>query len=536
MTKKNLNGDEALAYGALASGVKLVSSYPGSPSSGTVETLIGFANKYDIYVEWSSNEKVAMEMGIGASIAGRRSLVCVKSVGMNAMIDPLMALNLTPVNGGLVILLGDDPGGYGSQNDQDSRPLAHLLEMPMMEPATPTEAYAMMQEAFRISEQYKTTVIIRETRSFSQQVESIIISDDPYREANIGLVREPYRFVPVPRNVVEKHKTLHETMEALGDWADGTPYNKAIGKGTKGIMAVGFTYRKLLDVIGKKDSEEFRVLKLGILYPFPRKVIAEFLLDCQEVLVLEEIEPYVESAIKAIAHDTGCTTEIYGKQSKHLSQKGELFRWQIQRALKEFIPEFIPVQEYTKEKEADERPNKKDFCADCQYDIVLDKLEEAAESLGQKPLLVGDPGCLVTVADRLDAKYAIGSAVGVADGLSKVGIDERAVAIFGDSAFFHTSLPAICNAVHNWSNILMIVLDNKATATSGFQPHPGVGRNAMGHESPALDIDQVARACGVKTVYTSGPDDIDSTLKETLRKALSHNDLTLVIVRLAVHE
>ena len=532
MTHKILNGDEALAYGALSSGIKLITSYPGSPSSGTVETLIDLAEKHDIYVEWSSNEKVAMEMGIGASIAGRRALVCVKSVGMNAMIDPLMALNLTPVNGGLVILLGDDPGGYGSQNDQDSRPLATLLEMPMMEPATPAEGYAMMQEAFEISERYQTTVIIRETRSFSQQEGSVPVSDIPYQEANIGLVREPYRFVPVPKNAVAKHKILHETIEALTQWADGAPYNKTTGKGTKGIVSTGFAHQKLLDVVGNENPEEFRLLKLGVLYPLPKKVIAEFLLCCQEVLVVEEIEPYVEAHIKAIAHDIGCTAKIFGKQSKHLSREGELFRWQIQGALKEFIPEFVPKRDFTKEKETEERPKKRDYCVDCQYDIVLDKLEEAAESLGQKPVLVGDPGCLVTVADRLDAKYAIGSAVGVADGLSKVGIDERAVAIFGDSAFFHTALPAICNAVHNRSNILMIVLDNKATATSGFQPHPGVAKDATGRKTPALDMAQIALACGVKNIHTVDKVEIDSTLKDTFCKALRSNELTLVIIRL----
>jgi indolepyruvate ferredoxin oxidoreductase alpha subunit len=452
------------------------------------------------------------------------------------MIDPLMALNLTPVNGGLVILLGDDPGGYGSQNDQDSRPLATLLEMPMMEPATPAEGYAMMQEAFEISERYKTTVIIRETRSFSQQEGSVPVSDIPYQEANIGLVREPYRFVPVPKNAVAKHKILHETIEALTHWADGAPYNKATGKGTKGVMCAGFAHQKLLDVFGNKDPEEFRLLKLGILYPPPRKIIAEFLLSCEEVLVVEEIEPFVEGYIKAIAHDIECTTKIYGKQSKHLSREGELFRWQIQGALKEFIPGFIPNRDFSKENEAKERPRKKDFCGDCQYDVVLDKLEEAAESLGQKPVLVGDPGCLVTVADRLDAKYAIGSAIGVADGLSKVGIDERAVAIFGDSAFFHTALPAICNAVHNRSNILMVVLDNKATATSGFQPHPGVARDAMGREAPAPDIAQIAQTCGVKNVYTVDSDEIDSALTDTFRKALSQYDLTLIIVRVGTQE
>ena len=179
MGLKTLDGDQAMAYGALSSGVKLVASYPGSPSSGTVETIIDLAQKHEIYVEWSGNEKIAMEMGIGASIAGRRALVCVKSVGMNVMIDPLMVLNLTPVNGGLVIILGDDPGAYGSQNDQDTRPLVSMLEIPMLEPAGPAEGFSMIQEAFNISEQYHTALIIRITRSFTQQVESVPVSDAP---------------------------------------------------------------------------------------------------------------------------------------------------------------------------------------------------------------------------------------------------------------------------------------------------------------------------------------------------------------------
>jgi indolepyruvate ferredoxin oxidoreductase alpha subunit len=200
--------------------------------------------------------------------------------------------------------------------------------------------------------------------------------------------------------------------------------------------------------------------------------------------------------------------------------------------LTEFFPEFVPASEYLQEKEAEERPKKKNHCAECRYAEVLDKLEEAAESLGQKPVLIGDPGCLVTVAERIDAKYALGSAVGVADGLSKVGIEERAVALFGDSSFFHSALPAICNAAHNRSDILMIVLDNKATATSGFQPHPGVGKDALGKEAPALDIEEIARACGVKNVFTSGLDDSDPNLEETFRKALSLEALTLIIVRI----
>jgi len=308
MVSKTLNGDQAIAYGAMDSGVKLVTSYPGSPSSGTVETIIDLAQEHEIYVEWSGNEKIAMEMGIGASIAGRRALVCVKSVGMNVMVDPLMVLNLTPVNGGLVILLGDDPGAYGSQNDQDTRPLVSMLEIPMLEPAGPAEGYFMTQEAFNISEQYGTAVIIRITRSFTQQLESVPMTNVPYRASNLGLVRESWRFVPVPRNAVEKHKNLHKNLKALGQWAGQLPYNRVSGSGIKGVVGAGFAYRKLLDIISGKPAEGFRLLKLSCLYPLPENLIAGFLRDCKEILVLEENEPYVETHIKAIAHDRGCET------------------------------------------------------------------------------------------------------------------------------------------------------------------------------------------------------------------------------------
>ena len=532
MNSITMTGDQALAFGALDSGVKLVTSYPGSPSSGTVESLIEHAEQYGLYVEWSSNEKVAMEMGIGASIAGRRALVCTKSVGLNAMIDPLMALNITPVHGGLVILLGDDPGGYGSQNDQDSRPLASFLEIPMLEPASPSEGYAMMREAFEVSELYKTPLIIRHTRSFCSQIESVQISEKDYQETNYGFLKEPLRFVPVPKNAVEKHRDLHKRLETFARWSELTPFNRSYGSGKKGIIGAGFAFQKLQDVLGDSPPDKLRLLKLGVLYPLPKKVIIEFLRECQDVLMVEENEPYLEIQIKAIAHETGCATKIFGKLDRQIHREGELFRWQIQDALTNFLPEFELEKNFFKENEERERPEKENFCAECGYSEILDRLQEAAESLGQDPVFVGDPGCLVTVADRLDAKYAIGSSIGVADGMSKAGIDKKVIALFGDSSFFHSSLPAICNVVHNRSDILMVVLDNAATAASGFQPHPGVGRDAMGQKAPSLDIEQIARACGVKHVYAAGPKDFSSDLDEIFRKALACQELSLVVVRI----
>jgi indolepyruvate ferredoxin oxidoreductase alpha subunit len=531
MKIQTLNGDQAMAYGALASGVKLVASYPGSPGIGTVETLIDLANTHEIYVEWSSNEKVAIEMGIGASIAGRRALVCAKSVGMNLMIDPLMALNLTPIKGGLVILLGDDPGAYGSQNDQDTRTIAYMLEMPMMEPSGPAEGYDMMQEAFEVSEEFKTAVIVRETRSFTQLTESITLADEMYPDVNQGFDKEPWRFVPVPKNAVEKHKELHEKILEISHWADNSSYNQITGAGNHGILAAGFAYQKLMDVLGEADNDKFRILKLSTIYPLPKKIISNFLIECDEVLILEENEPFVESQIKALAYDFGVQTKISGKQSCHVVREGELYRWQIQESLSKFSPRFVPAKSYLQENEADEIPEKENFCAGAGYGEVLDALEETAQDLGVKLVLVGDPGCLVTVAERLDAKYAIGSAIGVADGISKTGINERAVALFGDSAFFHTSIPAICNAAHNRSDVLMVVFDNKSTASTGHQPHPGIGKDALGREAPTLSIEEIARVCGVEQVHSVDFIEYDSKLANVFRDTLSTRDLALIVVQ-----
>ena len=531
MPLQTLTSPLALAHGALASGVKVVTSYPGSPSSETVAALVDLAGPHGVHVEWSSNEKVAMEIGIGASIAGRRALVCTKSVGMNVMIDPLMALNLTPVHGGLVILLGDDPGGYGSQNDQDTRPLAPMLEMPWLEPSTPAEGFAAIRAAFDLSERLHTAVVVRITRSFVQQAEAVDVPDGPYLQPDLGLVREPWRFVPVPRNVVEKHRALHDRLALMERWADESPFNRVAGGGDRGIIAAGFAHRKLLDVLGDAPRGDVGVLRLGVLFPLPREVVGRFLAGCREVLLLEENEPYLEVQIKALAHDLGIPVRILGKQSGHTRREGELFRWQIQRALGRFLPGFVPGRGYLEADEAAERPPRENYCAGCRFGAIVDALKAAAARLGQEPVLAGDPGCLAAVGDRLDAKYAIGSAVGVADGLVRAGVRERAVALFGDSSFFHTTMPAIANAVHHGSDILMVVLDNGATVTSGFQPNPGQSRDALGRPAPALDIEKIARAMGVESAVTVGPDDLDSRLPEVFREGLTRRGLAMIVVR-----
>ncbi len=532
MPKKKLTGAQAIAYGAFYGGVGLASSYPGSPATSVMDAVIELAPQGGFYVEWSTNEKVALEMGIGASMAGRRALVCVKGVGMNVLIDPLMTLNLTDLNGGMIILVGDDPGAYGSQNDQDSRPVAHLIELPMWEPARPSKAFEMTIKAFELSEQVQLPIILRITRAFSTAEEEVSLPSIRKQPKFKGLQRAPFRYAPCPINAVSKHAALHGKLSDIAEVVEQHPYNRIFGDGSLGVIACGFCFAKLWQIIGGKPDADLAIFKLSALYPLPQGKIIDFLDSCEAVVILEENAPFVETGIRAIAQAIGSDVEIFGKQTGHVPREGELYRWQIQTTLEQLLPNRTFEGRFTKEEEKQEHPVKKNNCEGCNYDKVLDALEEASKQVGQSPVLLGDPGCLVSVADRIDGKYAMGSAVSVADGISKTGVEERAVALFGDSSFFHLTLPAICNAVHNGSDILMVLLDNQSAVTSGYQPNPGSGKNAIGQEKHVLNMGKIAEACGVSRVSELHAEGFGDALAKTFVDALTRKELELIIIRL----
>lgn len=530
MPTELIKGEEALAIGAIEAGVSVVAGYPGSPASAVVQAIIDRTRPEDVYAEWSTNEKVAMEVGIGASIAGARTLVAAKSVGFNVLVDPLMAVNLTGVNAGLVLLMGDDPGAYGSQNDQDTRPLAAFAEVPLLEPSTPSEAKKMMIEAFDLSEGYNTVVIVRLTRSFGLMTEEVAYDDSPKPRPRRDMVREPYRFVPNPSNAVEKHGELHEKLGRITDWANTSAFNETSGEGKKGVIGVGFSHTKMMDVLGS-PSDGLRIFKLATAFPLPERLISHFLQECDEVLVVEETEPFVEDGVKSIAADLGLSTRIRGSGTDDLPREGELFRWQIQEGLERFIDGFSPDRSYSSADESDERPYKKDYCAGCPYPEIIAAIKEVGQELGEDLVFTGDPGCLVKASAMLDAKYAMGSAVAVAHGMVRAGISERTVACFGDSAFFHTAVPALINAVWLRTPVLMAVMDNSFTVTSGNQPNPGTGVDARGAEAPKLSIEKIAEGCGVEFIRTVGPDDDMDVLRSVFREGLNRDGLGLIVVR-----
>jgi indolepyruvate ferredoxin oxidoreductase alpha subunit len=352
----------------------------------------------------------------------------------------------------------------------------------------------------------------------------------PYEQPVLPVVREGLRWVPYPANAVEKHRALHAKLAKLRDWANESTFNRSEGQGRRGVIGAGFAFEKLLDLVGN-ERDGLRLFKLGTIYPAPERAIAEFLENCDAALVLEENEPYLEMQIKALAHGHRLQTRILGKLSGHVSREGELFRWQIQQALERFLGEFYPVKSYTRSEEAEERPGREDHCAGCPYPAILWALREVGHELDQELVLVGDPGCLAKAAHLLDAKYAMGSAAAVAQGMTRAELGGRALAIFGDSAFFHTGVTALINAVHNQTPILMIVLDNSATVTSGFQPNAGSGLDARGGAAPKLSIEGIARACGVEFSWIVGPDDGEEKLRATFREGIKYNGLGLIVVR-----
>ena len=532
MASHRIDGDRAIAWGAIESGVGVVTGYPGSPGTGTFNALTETAGDCGHQTEWCLNERIALDIAAGASKGGVRALVCIKSVGMNVALDTLMVLNMTGVHAGLVILMGDDPGAWGSQNEQDTRPLGPLSEIPMLEPATPDEGRQMVRWAFDFSEALRTVVIVRITRSFSVCQEEVAPLSPPRNRPDLSPDREPFRWISHPGTTLANHRRLHKNARQAAEQFSDLPFNRLEGAGPRGILAGGIVYTKLKDALSGVDTSGLSILKLSALYPLPRDLIARFLKDCREILVLEEVDPYLEDAVKTIGYDTGATPTILGKRTGHVNWEGELFRWHIQEALDAYLPEFAPGKRYTEAEWEREKPFRKAYCAGCPYLEILTAFRGEADALGQNPFLTGDPGCVVMAAKHLDIKLCMGSAIGVASGLKKAGVAERTVAVFGDSAFYHSGIVALIQARATRANLLMIVLDNGGALTTGGQSTPDRGLSLPDGAGPAVSIHDLAATCGVESIWTIEEEDTQDRMRTVFRKALATGDgLHMVIVR-----
>lgn len=539
MNEKILTGSQAIAHGALEADVRVVTGYPGSPSTKVLASILDLA-KDDMkrHIEWSINEKVAFEIALGASIGGDRALVCLKSVGMNITIDPIMTANLTGVNAGLVIILGDDPGAWMSQNEQDTRVLTDFIELPLMEPSSPQEGKEMVTVAFDISEEFQTAVIVRLIRSFSTSEELIELTESHIVRESKGFIREKNRWISTTFNVVENHRKLHNKLERLGQRFNNSPFNKVTGiNGTKCIIAAGFAYSKLADALGpeliKSLPDEFAILKLGTIHPVPKETIIKFLSTAKSVLVLEDNEPYVENKIKSILYDAKMDVRLVGKTTGKVPREGELSSENITHILSDFgVIEQAPTISSGEDNE--QFTTQKSFCDDCPYTPTFQALSQVIDELREKPVIIAEPGCAVRLNappfEMLDVKYSMGSAIGIASGLSRTRAQIKPIAVCGDSSFFHTGVNGLMNVVSNRANIFIMVLDNSVTALTGYQPHPGTGWDARMNETEAVDIAEIARACQVPFVEVIDPDETRA-MKQAFHRALTSDELSLIVVR-----
>jgi indolepyruvate ferredoxin oxidoreductase alpha subunit len=553
---KPISGVQALARGAIEAGISLVAGYPGSPATAVVNQILALTSPDAVQVEWTSNEKVAIEIVYGASVVGQRALLCVKGVGLNIALDPLMALNLTGCNAGLVILVGDDPGGWGSQNEQDSRVLAMAAELPMLEPTTVSDARAAMDWAFRLSEEIGLPVLVRITRALvlaegsSQPVE---ISDEPQVGDIQSLAPPPYqreskRWVVLPVNVVPYHHRLIQRLENVQTQFEDSSLNGVAGDGPLGVITAGFVYQKLLDLLGGSVPADLRVLRVGTFHPLPPRVVTSFLRSVTSVLVLEETAPLIERAVRAIAQQAGLVVPIYGRDTDHVVPAGELFAPQIAGALDCFDgPDFGLEFRLRGQETGRPMPSRDPLCDGCPYIPTFDALIQVMEQLGGREAftVVGDPGCLVRGQlppyEILDVKVSLGSSIGMATGVAlsqRAGDgDKHVVALSGDSSFLHTGFNGLVDAVQVSANMLVLILDNGTTALSGGQPHPASRLDARGRPRRGVDLAALARAAGAGTVQVVDLDRVgdqvgrDDEIRAAIEAGVSYDGVAVVIAR-----
>lgn len=507
MGRQFLMGNGAIAWGALCAGVNLICGYPGTPSTEILETAAK-VNDGSIYVEWSVNEKAALEVAAGASYAGARTLVTMKQVGMNVASDPLMSLAYVGVKGGMVIVVADDPGPISSQTEQDTRTFARFAKVPIFDPSTPEEAYAMVADAFAISEAYRTPVILRPTTRICHGCASVEIADRPeMMHTPEGFVKDPARFVIFPRASYQNHIRLELQAEKLSHEFSSYSRNRLWGSGKKGIASGGVSDAYVSEAL--PVSAEVQRLKISTPYPFPEELAVKFLRGVEEVIVFEELDPVIERELLYICGKYQLSVKIHGKLDGILPPAGESSTETVKRILADYLSLDVPAAvSSVKEKTLPETPARPPvLCAGCPHRASFYAIKEALK--GRRTVCCGDIGCYTlgnaAPLEMVDTCLCMGAGVTIAQGLDRIEPDVIHVACIGDSTFFASGMTGVVNAVYNQTDLLLAILDNSTTAMTGQQPHPGTGRTMMGGISEKISIEKLLSAMGVASVETVDP-------------------------------
>lgn len=526
--KKLLMGNEAIGLAAIRAGVNLVCGYPGTPSTEVLETVAKNNKDHRIHVQWSVNEKVAMEVGAGAAYAGARVMVTMKQVGLNVASDPLMSLAYIGVKGGMIVLVADDPGPISSQTEQDTRRFAQFAKIPVFDPSSPQEAYDMVAEAFRLSEEKKIPVFLRPTTRICHACATVEIADQWETHPIEGFQKDP-KWVIFPRLSYQNHLRL-DGIERDLSWSI-SPFNRISGTGRKGIVSSGICcsyVKEALDSIGE-TAEEIKQFQVGMPYPFPKNTAKDFLSGLDEILVMEELDSVLEDALAPLCKERGI--KIHGRRDSFTNIAGEYSAELAEQWIRELLQRETPEsQEQEDLPELPVRPPV--LCAGCPHRASFYSVKQAMK--GQKAVFSGDIGCYTLgnakPLDMVDTCLCMGACITIAQGIHNVEPDTKNFAFVGDSTFFHTGIPGIINAVYNETDITVIVLDNSTTAMTGHQPHPGTGRTMMGEVTEKVDIEAVLKGCGVKYVATANPLDLKNAIK-VVQEAADFKGVSAVIFR-----
>lgn len=489
-----LMGNEAIALGALAAGVQLVCGYPGTPSTEVLET-VAKRRPEGVYVEWSVNEKAALEVAAGAALTGARAMVTMKQVGLNVASDPLMSLNYLGVEGGaLVVLVADDPGPISSQTEQDTRHFGRYARIPVFDPQTPEQAYQMAKDALACSEKWKRPVILRPTTRVCHSCASVA-AEPPAAPRGVRGFAKSEKWVIFPRLAYAAKKRLVAEEEALAAEFSRYAGNRLYGEGRLGIAMGG-----VAAAYAREAGFPARYLEIATPYPFPEELALSFLREVDAVLALEELDPVIEDALTRLCGKHHLPVRILGKHTGHVPVAGELSVESVRAAMAVFLgreEEHKAAASAPLEGKLPVRPPV--LCAGCPHRGSFYAVKQAMK--GQKAVFCGDIGCYTlgnaAPLNMVDTCLCMGAGVTMAQGIARMEKDTTAFAFIGDSTFFHTGIPGVVNAIYNGADEVIVVLDNSTTAMTGRQPHPGTGATMMGGQAAPMSIPKVLEGLGV---------------------------------------
>jgi indolepyruvate ferredoxin oxidoreductase alpha subunit len=525
-------GNEAIARGAVEAGVAFGSTYPGTPSSEISLNLFQISQQSDLYFEYSTNEKVALEVAAGAANSGLRTLCMMKHVGLNVAADPLMTLAYVGVKGGLVILSADDPFMFSSQNEQDNRYYAKLSGLPMLEPSSVAEAKEMLIYAFDLSERVGEPVIFRTTTRINHSNAFVPLGPIRPPQTEGDFVKDPMRYVTVPAVSRQLHQRLLEKLKRASEITETCEYNRVSGQGAWGVICSGVSQNYVNDAVGDLGLDgRVRLLRLGFTHPLPSSLITDFLRGCEKVLVAEEGEPYLEESVKALAQEAGLTLPINGKGDELFSRLFEYQPGLVRKVMAAYFNvDYSPPRPVDLNDVPDLPARPPNLCAGCSHRATFYAVAKAAA--GQETIYPTDIGCytlgFLPPLSMGDFLICMGSSISSSCGFSRA-TDKKVVSFIGDSTFFHSGITGLVNAVYNNHDFTLVILDNGTTAMTGHQPHPGVDMTALNLPGyKRISIEAVVRAVGVEHVTLIDPYKLNKSIT-AIGEALDFKGVSVII-------